>query len=243
MVDVKGKWALITGASRGIGKELAVFMAERGCNIILHSRKIGNVADAKAKAMELGVKCIEIEAELSDISAVDKMLESIDGLGFDIDFVFNNAGVQIAYRPDFYATPVSDYEISFMINTIAPARICYHFLPKMVSRNFGRIINTTSGIQDQPEQAGYSASKAALDKITVDLGTKLDGTGVIISLVDPGWCRTDLGGQQAPNDVKTALPGVALGAFIDDGINGRMIRAQEYSNMDLGEALNKLQHY
>lgn len=71
--------------------------------------------------------------------------------------------------------------------------ICYHFMPKMIEAGFGRIINTTSGIALEPEQAGYSASKAALDKITIDLGSKVEGTDVMINLTDPGWCRTDLG--------------------------------------------------
>ena len=60
------------------------------------------------------------------------------------------------------------------INTVAPALICYHFMPKMIERGFGRIVNTTSGIALEPQQAGYSASKAALNKITVDLGSTVE---------------------------------------------------------------------
>ena len=82
----------------------------------------------------------------------------------------NNAGLQIAYRTDYLNTPVSDYDISFKVNTVAPMMICYHFLPGMKKRGFGRIVNTTSGIDMEPEQAGYSAAKAALSKVTRDLG-------------------------------------------------------------------------
>ena len=73
--------------------------------------------------------------------------------------------------------------------------ICYHFLPKMVERGFGRIVNTSSGIQLDPQQAGYSASKAALDKVTVDLGSKYEGTDIILSLADPGWCSFPCGSR------------------------------------------------
>lgn len=59
----------------------------------------------------------------------------------------------------------------------------------MVANGFGRIVNTTSGIRREPQQAGYSASNAALDKVTVDLAPTYDGSDVIISLADPGWCR------------------------------------------------------
>ncbi len=242
MLDIKGKWAFITGASRGLGSELALFMAEKGCNLILHSRKMSNISEIESKVKALGVKTYCFEAELSDMKAIDKMLEGIDQLDLDVGIVFNNAGIQIAYRTDFYKTPVSDFEESFKVNTIAPAKICYHFLPKMIDKKFGRIINTTSGIENQPEQAGYSASKAGLDKITKDLGYKIQESNVLINLVDPGWCRTDLGGPTAPNDVKSALPGISLGAFVDDGKSGRIIRAQEYSGLDLDEAINKLQN-
>ena len=237
MVNVKGRWALITGASRGIGYLTAKFMAEQGCNLILHSRKIENCDKVLAEVKALGVEAYAVAAELSDLDAVEKMLAEIDALGMTVDIVLNNAGLQIAYRNEYFKTPVSDYTESFKINTIAPAMICYHFMPKMIANGFGRILNTTSGIRLEPQQAGYSASKAALDKVTIDLGSKYDGTDVILSLADPGWCRTDLGGQYAPNSPESALPGVVLGAFINDGKSGRCFSAQEYSGMSLEDAV------
>ncbi|MDA3850558.1 MAG: SDR family NAD(P)-dependent oxidoreductase [Spirochaetaceae bacterium] len=241
MVDVKGKWALITGASRGVGYELALFMAGRGCNLILHSRSEAHAEKILKKVKALNVEAVTVQAELSDEKQVKAMLQRVDALGMDVDFVFNNAGLQVTYRNDYYETPVEDYDLSFRVNTVAPMIICYHFLPKMVKRDFGRIINTTSGITDQPEQGPYSASKAALDKVTKDLGTKVEGSNVIISLTDPGWCRTDLGGPSAPNDVKDSIPGVALGAFLDDKKSGRLFGAPEFSGMSLEEALAKIQ--
>lgn len=237
MVDVRGKWALITGASRGLGYLSALFMAERGCNLVLHSREAAHCAKVLEEVKAFGVEAYIAEAELSDLSAVERMLSEIEAKGTQIDIVLNNAGLQIAYRNEYLKTPVSDYEISFRINTIAPMMICYHFLPKMAERGFGRIVNTTSGINLDPYQAGYSASKAALDKVTIDLGSKYDGTDVILSLADPGWCRTDLGGQYAPNSPESALPGVVLGAFINDGKSGRCFSAQEYSGMSLEDAV------
>lgn len=109
----------------------------------------------------------------------------------------------------------------------------------MIANGFGRIVNTTSGIREDPQQAGYSASKAALDKVTVDIATKLQGTDVIISLTDPGWCRTDLGGPHAPNDPKSALPGVVVGAFVDDRKSGRLLPAGAFYDMTLEEAVAK----
>ena len=189
----------------------------------------------EVKAM--GVEAYAVSAELSDIPSVEKMLSEIDALGVTVDFVLNNAGLQIAYRTEYFKTPVSDYTESFVINTVAPAVICYHFMPKMIERGFGRIVNTTSGIALEPQQAGYSASKAALNKITVDLGFTVDGTDVILSLADPGWCRTDLGGDKAPNSPESALPGVLVGAFVDDKKSGRLFSAQDFAGMTLEDAV------
>lgn len=239
MVDVKGRWALITGASRGIGYLTALYMAEKGCNLILHGRTKEHCAKVLEEVKALGVEAYAVGAELSDLDAVEKMLQEIDALGMRVDIVLNNAGLQIAYRNEYFKTPVSDYTESFKINTIAPAMICYHFMPKMKEYGFGRILNTTSGIKLDPQQAGYSASKAALDKITIDLGHTVEGTDVMINLTDPGWCRTDLGGPHAPNAPESAIPGIVVGVFVDDKKSGRNLGAQHFVGMTLEDAVKK----
>lgn len=239
MVNVNGRWALITGAARGIGYLTAKLMAEHGCNLILHGRTKEHCDKVLSEVKAMGVEAYAVAAELSELDAVQRMLDEIDAKGTNVDIVLNNAGMQIAYRTDYFSTPVSDYTESFKINTIAPAMICYHFLPKMIDRGFGRIVNTTSGIRLEPEQAGYSASKAALDKITIDLGSKLEGTDVMINLTDPGWCRTDLGGPNAPNSPESAIPGIAVGAFVDDKKSGRYLNAPYFTGLSLEEAVAK----
>lgn len=239
MYQAKGKWALITGAARGIGYLTAKFMAQQGCNLILHSRSLEHTEKVLAEVRTCGVFALAVEADLNDPDAVQRMLTEIDQLEINVDIVLNNAGLQIAYRNDYVNTPVSDYEISFRVNTIAPAMICYHFLPGMMERGTGRIVNTTSGISLDVCQAGYSASKAALDKITIDLGSRVEGTDVLINLTDPGWCRTDLGGQQAPNAPESAIPGIVVGVFVNDGKSGRYLGAQHFSGMTLEEAVDK----
>ena len=239
MTDVKGKWALVTGANRGIGYRIAKFMAGKGCNLILHSRSLDHTADILAEVRAMGVEAYDVSAELSDLSQVEAMIKEIDRRGKPVDILFNDAAVQIAYRTDYWKTPAEDYSTSFVINTIAPMMLCYHFIPKMIERGWGRVINTTSGIRNEPEQAGYSASKAALDKVTSDLAGKLNGTNVCINLTDPGWCRTDLGGPNAPNDPDSVIPGIVVGAFIDDKLSGRNLGAQTFVGMTLEEAVEK----
>lgn len=239
MYQVKGKWALITGAARGIGYLTAQFMADQGCNLILHSRSLAHTEKIVGEARAKGVQAHAVAADLNDLGAVEAMLSEIDALGVPVDIVLNNAGLQIAYRTDYLRTPAEDYEISFRVNTIAPAMICYHFLPGMMARGSGRILNTTSGIALDVCQAGYSASKAALNKITIDLGSKVQGTDVLINLTDPGWCRTDLGGQLAPNAPESAIPGIVVGVFVNDGKSGRNLGAQSFAGMSLEDAVRK----
>ena len=229
-------YTLITGASRGIGRQIALELARGGYNLIVHSRCKESIQNIYDQLSEYDISLVSVTAELSDSEAVKSMLDQIDAMDLEVNHVFNNAGLQIAYRNDYFKTPEEDFTVSFAINTLAPMMISYHFLPKMLERGYGRIINTTSGIKNEPQQAGYSASKAALDKLTMDLASGLKGTGVTINLADPGWCRTDLGGQSAPNSVESVVPGMIMALYLDQA-NGEIFHAQDYSGQSLEEAI------
>ena len=230
------KYCFISGASRGVGYEIAKFMASKGYNLVLQARKISNLDAVVEEIKKYNVKCILRECNLEDIDSINNMLKSIT---VDVDIVFNNAGIQIGYAKDFLNAEYSTFMPQFMVNTIAPTFITYHFLKKMKK---GNIINVTSGINHEPEQPAYSGSKAALDKITNDLAFRYKDSDITISLADPGWCRTDLGGPKAPNDVKSVIPGIILGAFSKDA-NGKTIHAQDFVNLTLDEAIDKLKTY
>lgn len=239
MLNVKGRWTLITGASRGVGYQTAIYMAKHGSNLILHSRNLEHTKKVEEEVRALGVDVYSVQAELANHEDVVAMLDAIEMKNTQVDIVFNNAAIQIAYREDFWKTPVEDFEISFRINFISIVTICNRLMPKMIERDFGRVINTTSGIKNEPEQAGYAASKAALDKFTKDLASRLEGTDVMINITDPNWCQTDLGGSKAPNSVESVIPGVAVGAFIDDQKSGRFFHASNFYGLTLEEAVAK----
>lgn len=156
------------------------------------------------------------------------MLRKADEISGGIDVVFNNAAIQTPWW-DAHTTTVGDYRENFEINVIALAKICDFVIPRMKTRGYGRIINTTSGIENIPELLPYSMSKAAVDRYVRDLIPSLKGTGVVMSLLDPGWLKTDLGGENAPNAVETVLPGALVPAlFDDDEPSGQLIRAQDF---------------
>jgi NAD(P)-dependent dehydrogenase (short-subunit alcohol dehydrogenase family) len=228
MVDIKGKWALITGASRGVGWQVAAAMAKKGCNLILHSRKKANTNAIKAELASFDVKLLQVEAELSNIPRVNELAAEVEELSGGIDILYNNAAIMTPYHSDIYATVEDEYVLSFRVNTIAPITLCNAIIPAMIKRGFGRVVNVTSGIKDEPQLMAYAASKAALDKYVYDMTPHLKGTGVLMNLMDPGWLRTDLGGPNAPNAVESVIPGALVPVLLDDETCGKFFHAQEY---------------
>jgi len=192
-IDIRGKWALVTGSSRGIGREIARGLAAKGCNLVLHSRLREHNASL---AVELGksVKVAVVAAELSVAADVDRLIREAQHASAGIDVLYNNAAIMTPFCQDYTIVTADDYRRSFEVNVIAPIRVTHGLLPHMLEQRFGRIVQVTSGIRDQPELMAYAASKAALDKFVRDTVIRLRDTGVTMNLLDPGWLRTDLGG-------------------------------------------------
>ena len=226
--DISGKWALVTGASRGVGRQISLGLARAGCNVVLHSRMLESTTTLAAELHELGVQTHQVAAELSDAAELTSMLESLLQSGPEIDILYNNAAIMTPYRQDWLNIPDEDYQRSFQVNVIALSRICHAFIPGMKTRKWGRIVNVTSGIQDQPELIAYSISKGAVDKFTTDTSGHLAEHGVLMNTLDPGWLRTDLGGPNAPGDVTSVLPGALVPLFTETA-HGQLFRAQDYA--------------
>jgi len=231
--DIRGKWALVTGASRGIGRQVSLALADQGCNVVLHSRDLSNTAALAAEVASKGVEVRQVEAELASTDDVSAMLKELLLNGPPIDIVYNNAAIMTSYYSDWLSVPADDVRLSFEVNVTALIHICHALIPGMVDRGWGRIINVTSGIADQPELIAYAVSKAAVDKFVYDSVGKLEGTGVLMNLLDPGWLRTDLGGPNAPNSVESVIPGALVPALINDGTAGKLFRAQDYAGTEL----------
>ena len=237
MSKLSGKWALITGASRGVGRQIALGLAEQGCNLILHSREESHSEPLRRQLSERGIEVRVVAAELSKSSEVDAMIDRLLGDPGQIDILYNNAAVMTPWR-EAHTSPADDYRLSFEVNVLALTRLCDRLLPGMRERGWGRIVNVTSGIANIRELLPYSMSKAAVDRYVRDVSPSLEGTGVIMSLMDPGWLRTDLGGDKAPNAVETCLPGVLVPVLVPDGSpSGKFYRAQDYRTDVGGEGL------
>ena len=231
--DIGGKWALVTGASRGVGRQVSLGLADYGCNIVLHSRDASHTDSLAAELTAKGVKVRQVAGELSDEAQVDAILKTVLAETPGIDIVYNNAAIMTPYRSDWKVVPADDFRKSFEVNVTALVRICHALIPGMVERKWGRIVNVTSGIQDQPELIAYSISKGAVDKFVTDTAGHLKESGVLMNLLDPGWLRTDLGGPNAPNSVESVLPGALVPALLNDGTAGKLFRAQDYAGQTI----------
>lgn len=229
MVDLIGKNALITGSSRGIGQQVAQGLAKLGCNIIVH----GRTKESCSKTLELlkgyNVKTYCVYGELIDEGQVQQIIAQVKSLNIAVDVLYNNAAIMSPFHTDYWNHSWEDWMSSFKVNVFAMWSLCAAFIPSMIDRGFGRVVNLTSGIKDQPELAPYGASKWAVNKLTDDIAIKLENTGVRINTLDPGWLRTDLGGPNAHHPVAAVLPGALAPALVDNnGANGQFFSAIEH---------------
>jgi NAD(P)-dependent dehydrogenase (short-subunit alcohol dehydrogenase family) len=226
MIDIKGKNALITGSSRGIGQQIAIGLAQLGCNIIVHGRKRESCSKTLEKLKQYPVKTYCVFGELSDEKLVEQLVEQVNSLNIPIDILYNNAAHMTNFHADYFEHSWEEWMDTFKVNVFALYDLCGAFLPGMIKRGFGRVVNLSSGIQGQPELAPYGATKWAVNKITDDLSVKLRGTGVRINAIDPGWINTDMGGENAEHPVEAVLPGILAPAIVeDDGPNGEIFSA------------------
>lgn len=231
----EGKNILVTGASRGLGAQLAVKLASLGADLILHARETTHLEHTRNQCMAFGRRVDSLAADLESAEETGKLIEDLATRHPIIDIIYNNAAISLPAPADNYHIPRQDFEKSFKVNALAPILIASAFIPKMLAASFGRIVNVSTSIQYQPLAAAYATSKAALDKFVFDLAPTLNGTNVAINLVNPGSLRTDMNRENGLHPVESALNGLLVAALFEHG-NGRWICAQDYSNLSLDEA-------
>lgn len=236
--QLAGRWALVTGAARGLGAEIARALADSGAHVLLHGRRTESLSDVLAYCLNRGVKAMAVAVDLSDIPAVESLGLSIGSNLPEVDFLINNAAISpptnLVDLP--YAT-TELFEGCMRVNALAPIALTNRLLPRMLQRGRGRVVNITSSIRGKPSALHYACSKAALDKYVTDLYETLQGSGVSISMVDPGWLRTPMTDFKGLHDAGSAINGVLLPLLLD--LNGCWVSAQDFSAMTLQSALMK----
>ncbi len=235
---IANQWALITGASRGIGAEIVKALASKNVNIIGLARTQEALEWINTYTTERGVKSVVYPVDISDERALSSTLTQIRTQIGTPDIIYNNAGISVTEGSEQFSR--EPYLQSFAINTLAPLQIMRTFLPAMINRGSGNIITLTTTIDAQTHEFPYSLSKAALDKAVLDLAKQVTRSGISLSLLDPGWVQTDMGGASAPHKVKSLLPGVLLPVLTTHNCNGKYFAAQDYAQCSLKQALQRV---
>jgi len=243
--------ALITGASSGIGLELAREFARHQHPLIVvapGSAELGEIT--KRLHADYGVPVTPIAADLTESSAAEKIFQMIVGSGARVDILVNNAG--LGQRGKFWEIPLEKDLEMIRLNVEATVRLTKFFLPPMVQRGFGRILNTASiaGFEPGPQLAVYHATKAFVLYWSEAIATELQDTGVTVTALCPGPVDTDFfpkadmvetaafqkANVMAPQEVAVAAHAATMKGervIIPGGINKAMI----FSRRLMGESV------
>ncbi len=232
MTSITGKWALVTGSSRGIGQQIALGLARRGCNVIVHGRDASHLTNTLNQLAELGVETHVTAGDLGSAEGVQQVIDQAKAAPGPVDILYNNAAISGTSQP-ILSVPQEEWDRIFQVNVWAMIALCQAFAPGMRERGYGRIVNLTSGIANQPNLAAYSVSKAAVDKFSRDLAAEFKDENVRVNYIDPGWLQTDMGGKNAMHAVETVLPGAIVPALVDEnGPNGQHFSAQDFKYLN-----------
>ena len=193
MTALRGKVALVTGAGRGIGREIAVALAGAGVSVGLLSRTESELEETLALVEEAGAAGVVAQADLAAAAELDAALSAVVDAFGPVDLLVNNGAVVGPLGPTTSADPDA-YAFALQVNVAAPVRLSVAVLPGMLARGFGRILNVSTGAVGRASSGDpyncYIASKAALEAHTLGLATELAGSGVTANLLRPGVVDT-----------------------------------------------------
>jgi uncharacterized protein len=209
--------ALVTGASAGIGAEIARLLAARGFALVLVARRKDRLtALADELSVEFGVRTEAISADLSKPTPRGRIPGRIEELGLDVEVLINNAGFATGGEPFSEADPERELE-QVRVLVEAPVALTSAFLPGMVERGRGAILNvaSTAGMQPMPYSAGYAAAKAYVLSFSEALHQECAGRGVTVTALAPGPVETDFwqiaGWEvQGGKSFERAIPGTLI---------------------------------
>jgi NAD(P)-dependent dehydrogenase (short-subunit alcohol dehydrogenase family) len=198
-----GRIALVSGGNRGIGREIARQLAQRGITTILGSRdeEKGHVA---AKGMNGDV--VVRQLDVGDEKSVDRLASFVEEEFGRLDVLVNNAGIANDRGQRGVDADLDRVREALEANLFGAWRLCEAFVPLMQRNGYGRIVNVSSGMGALNDMGGgspaYRVSKTTLNALTRILASELRGSGILVNSVSPGWVRTDMGGSNASRSVE-----------------------------------------
>jgi 3-hydroxybutyrate dehydrogenase len=239
-IDLTGKTALVTGASRGIGRAIALELARSGANVIVSARSTTELEQLQLELQHLGVKALAVPCDVLD----DESLKDLEARATEfggVDILVNNAGITQGVK--FVDTSLELWQKIQRINVDAAMRLMQLTLEGMAQKKWGRVINIASiaakhGLR---YSAAYNASKHALLGLTRSVALDYAKTGVTVNAVCPGWVSTEMVEQTVQNIIqKTGRSREeAVASLVKDVPMGRMVTPEEVASLVVFLASNQ----
>jgi len=236
-----GKTALVTGASRGIGKEIALRLAKDGYDIVVNylfeeEDYQGTVAEIE----KLGVKSIAVKADVSKFDEVKRMMDDVVARFGSIDVLVNNAGIT---RDGLLARmKEEDFDAVINVNLKSVFNCCRHAVPYMMKQRSGKIISMASvvGLAGQAGQTNYAASKGGIIAFTKSLAQEIGSRGITVNAVAPGFVvtpMTDAMPEKARATIMDKIP-LRRGGTVEDVANTVAFLASDQADYITGQVIS-----
>lgn len=191
LFSLEGKTALVTGASRGLGRAIAEALAAAGADVVCASTRPGGTDDTAEAVRVHGRRAWQVAADLADRDALRAMAREAEEQAGQVDILVNNAGT--IRRHPATAFPAEDWDLVTQVNQDAVFLLCQHFGKQMTRRGHGKIVNVASllSFTGGITVPAYTASKHAVAGLTKALANEWAGAGVQVNAIAPGYFRTD----------------------------------------------------
>lgn len=238
---LEGKAAIITGSTRGIGKDIALEFARNGANVVIHGTNEAALIQVQGEIEELGVRCAYVAGDIGKYETSQKLAQvCMDKFG-KIDTLVNNAGINSRYS--FLEMPLEEWDKMLQINLTGAFYACRCVVPYMLEKGCGSIVNMSSsaGKTAHPNASiSYGVSKAGINSLTQKLGYDLASSGIRVNAVCPGPIETDMSKQwtdEYREKVFSSIPIKRLGTG-NDVANVVVFLASELAAFIVGESIN-----
>jgi 3-oxoacyl-[acyl-carrier protein] reductase len=204
-MQLSGKVAIVTGASRGIGRAISIALAKESSTVVLAARSIEKLQKTADEVTEAGGKAEIIVTELTEEDSIRNLVKTTKEKFNRLDILINNAGITHSAKLEHTAT--EDWQHCINVNARAPFILCREALPLLKKSPLAHIINIASvvGVKGYQLQSAYTASKHALRGMTISLAEELKGSNIRVHLLCPGGVDTDMVGSVRPDIPKKDL--------------------------------------
>lgn len=235
------KVAFITGATRGIGRQIAITLAKEGFDIVINYRKENeDLIETKKMVEEQKVKCFTVQGDVSSFEDSERMVKDIIEEFNHIDILVNNAGI----TKDMLLMRMKkeDFESVIGVNLVGTFNITKNVIPYMMKNRSGRIINVSSvvGISGNAGQTNYSASKAGIIGFTKSLAKEVGSRNILVNAVAPGFIETqmtDVLKEEVKEEISKTIPLKRMGT-VEDVANVVKFLASKDSSYITGQVIN-----